>query len=108
MDRIFLIRQGDRIMDKVCLARLLEQVASEANVDIEIVKKVYTVFVRVVIEELRRHKRVGLTGFGVFDAQKHKGHPVQFGATKQTIDDYVVLKFSASDAVKRMLNENIK
>lgn len=34
----------------------------------------------------------------------HKGHPVQFGSDRKLVKDYVVLKFSASDA----LNANLR
>lgn len=50
---------------------------------------------------------LSLTGLGVFYSHKHKGHPVQF-SKKAYIDDYYVLKFSASQAANRRLQKKIK
>ncbi|MGW6600514.1 HU family DNA-binding protein [Streptomyces sp. NPDC055036] len=46
-------------------------------------------------------ERVVLTGFGRFYRQDHKGHKVRFG--RSSVDDYAVLKFSASSIFNRRL-----
>ncbi|MDL5199565.1 hypothetical protein [Streptomyces sp. ALI-76-A] len=45
-----------------------------------------------------------LTSFGRFYRQDHKGHKVRFG--KSDVDNYVVLKFSASSSFNRRLGGN--
>lgn len=61
-----------------------------------------------VIEELsesivERGEMVVLTGFGRFFTRRHKGHRVRFG--KDSVDDYLVVKFAPSRSMKRLVND---
>ena len=91
----------------------LVRVAKRADVDAKTVAAVYDAVIEEIIDIVGRGDRLTLTGFGKFYGQVHKGHPVQrvtqegkLGASDEpgTVDDYAVLKFSATRAVNRRLD----
>jgi len=90
----------------------LVRVAKRANVDARTVGAVYDAVIEEIIDVVGRGDRLTLTGFGKFYRQVHKGHPVQHVTEEgklggsddlRTVDDYAVLKFSATRAVNRRL-----
>lgn len=87
------------------LTELLQIVSNESEIDIDTTRKVYEAFIDALVDKLMDGYRIGLTGFGTFYLQRHKGHPVQFDDKKTAIDDYNVMKFSASGLIKRRLNK---
>lgn len=78
----------------------LAAVARDSNISVENVTKAYDAIVDGIHDQLAAGNRVSLTGFGSFYLQKHKGHPVQFDG-RAVIQDYIVMKFSASDALNK-------
>lgn len=90
--------------NKLCLTDLLKAVSHKSGVSLSVVRSVYDSMVDITVENLIEGRRVGMTGFGSFYIQDHKGHPVQFNNTKKSIDDYKVVKFVASGLVKKGLN----
>lgn len=65
----------------------------------EDVRKIYDVVVDLMKDVVCSGKDLSLTGFGSFTLKNHKGHPVQFEASGESVEDYVVLKFTASDVL---------
>lgn len=116
MDKILIDKEVNYIMsgdnknleNKTCLTQLLQSVSKESNVELSVVKVVYKSMIKNITKELLTGHKVGLTGFGSFYLQKHKGHPVQFDNKKSFIDDYNVVKFTASGPVKKMVNDFAK
>lgn len=94
--------------NKMCLTQLLKETAKESGVKFEVVKAVYSAMIKVLVQNLVKGFRIGLTGFGSFYLQKHKGHPIQFNDTKSSIDDYVVVKFTASGSMKKKIDNLVK
>lgn len=93
--------------NKINFLDLLQDISEDSNIDYDVVRKVYTSMVKILIKKLFDGFCVELRGFGSFCLQKHRGHPVQFAGKKQTIGDYIVLKFSTSGSMKQRLNSNI-
>lgn len=84
---------------KVNKNELLESIAKKNNMPIADVKRHHEAFVEEVKNIVCSGQDLSLTGFGTFSLKKHKGHPVQFEAKSDTVQDYVVLKFAASDVL---------
>lgn len=96
------MRKDARISKKQFLA----DVARKCGIHEQIVLEVYDAIVENIFDELTKGYNVSLAGFGLFYVQKHKGHPVQFnGGNDKNVDDYLVLKFSASKNSNRRLRE---
>jgi len=94
----------------------LVRVAKRANVDARTVGAVYDAVIEEIIDVVGSGDRLTLTGFGKFYRQVHKGHPVQrvteegkLGGSDglRTVDDYAVLKFSATRSVNRRLDVEV-
>lgn len=66
---------------------------------------VYEAMTAELLDLVSKGYRVSLTGFGSFYAPMHKGHPVQFGSKRDTVKDYRVFKFSASNVLNKHLRE---
>jgi nucleoid DNA-binding protein len=91
---------------RVSKRSFLAQVSASSNIPQKVVNRVYDTIVDELLETMRRGDALMLTGFGKFHPQAHKGHRVQFadhGA--KPIDDYFVLKFSATRSVNKSLLE---
>lgn len=96
-----------RIAARVSKKQFLADVARRCGIHEQIVIEVYDAIVDNMFDELMQGHNVSLAGFGLFYVQKHRGHPVQFngGRDNKTVDDYLVLKFSASKNSNRRLRE---
>lgn len=79
----------------------ISRVAARSGYPIRLVAEIYEVLLTELMESANRGETVVLTGFGRFYRQDHKGHKVRFGESQ--IDDYAVLKFSASRGINRRL-----
>lgn len=90
-------RSSARVSKRVFLAR----VADRADAPMKVVRAVYAAIFEEILEAVAADEIVVLTGIGRFYRQDHKGHKVRFG--REYIDDYSVLKFSASRSTKRTL-----
>ena len=86
----------------------LEMVAKKNNMQPSEIRTIYESMIDVAGSILCKHQDLSLTGFGTFSLQTHKGHPVQFRKNeKNTVDDYVVLKFAVSDVlISKIRNSN--
>lgn len=90
----------------------IARVALRAGVDVRVAAELCDALVDEIIAVVSEGNRLTLTGFGKFYPQQHKGHPVQrvdedgkLGGTVDplVVDDYAVLKFSATRAVNRRI-----
>ena len=77
----------------------LERIATRTGRGLADVHAMYDEFVGELQSIVCNGQDLSLTGFGTFSLRKHKGHPVQFEAACNTVEDYVVLKFTASDVL---------
>lgn len=84
---------------KVNKNEFLEEIAAKSNMPLSDVRVIYDAIVDGVKNVVCNGQDLSLTGFGTFSLKKHKGHPVQFEAKSDTVQDYVVLKFAASDVL---------
>lgn len=92
--------------ERISKSDFISEVAKRAGVPVKVVSQVYEAIVSELLENVRRGVSVTLTGFGRFYGQEHKGHRVQFARGGSThIEDYTVLKFSATRAVNKSLAE---
>lgn len=87
----------------------LKNVAAASGLDIDVITRVYTAMINEIQNTVCEGNSLSLTGFGTFYLQKHKGHPVQFEGKSNSVPDYWVFKFSASDVlntrIRRMYAE---
>ena len=74
----------------------LRAVAARADVPLGTTERVYDALLAIIVEAVRDHGKLVLTGFGRFYSQIHKGHRVQFAGSEGRIPDYPILKFSAT------------
>lgn len=83
-------------------------VAERSGLPATMVSQVYEAGIAELLDIVVRGDRVMLTGFGRFYPQAHKGHRVQFADGQDgegmVIDDYSVLKFSATREVNKLLD----
>ncbi|MEU7156119.1 HU family DNA-binding protein [Streptomyces chrestomyceticus] len=82
----------------------ISRVAARSGLPIQTVSKVYESLLGELTGAVSCGETVVLKSFGRFYRQDHKGHKVHFG--KSNIDDYTVLKFSASSSFNRRLGSN--
>lgn len=90
-----------RARPRISKREFISRVASRSDQSIKLVGEVYEALLKELTEAVQRGDVVVLTGFGRFYRQAHKGHKVRFG--KKDVDDYSVLKFSASRSINRRL-----
>lgn len=90
-------------MEKINKRDFIKHVAKKNDIPHARVLEVYDAIVNGIFDMVVMDKRVSLAGFGSFYLQKHKGHPVQFEAKNAGVDDYVVFKFSTSDALNKKM-----
>lgn len=86
---------------RISKREFISRVAMRSGLSIRIVSEVYEALFGELTDAVTRDEIVVLTGFGRFYRQAHKGHKVRFG--KKDVDDYSVLKFSASKGINRRL-----
>lgn len=85
--------------DKMNKNEFLSRIAKRNNLTLNDVKTVYDAIINELKIVVCSGQDLSLTGFGTFSLKKHKGHPVQFEAKSDVVNDYVVLKFTASDVL---------
>ncbi|MEU6263722.1 HU family DNA-binding protein [Saccharopolyspora shandongensis] len=86
---------------RISKREFISRVAVRSDLSIRVVSEVYKALLGELTDSVSGGETVVLTGFGRFYRQAHKGHKVRFG--KQDVDDYSVLKFSASRSINRRL-----
>jgi len=95
--------------ERVSRREFLMQVSKRTGISVKTVTHVYDTMLDELMDTLVRGDQLTLTGFGKFYSQPHKGHRVQFaGGGSEVINDYRVLKFSATRAVNRSLAQEPK
>ncbi|MDE3723951.1 HU family DNA-binding protein [Nocardiopsis sp. N85] len=89
---------------RVTKREYIASVARRAGLPKNVVSQVYDAAMAELLDVVSQGDRLVLTGFGSFERQWHKGHPVRFTKADDTrVDDYSVLKFSAT----RQTNQRI-
>lgn len=88
---------------RVSKREFVQRVARRGNLPLPVAQQVYDALIEELIDLVSKGNNVTLTGFGKFYPQEHKGHRVRFADAdgSSQIDDYTVLKFSATRAVNR-------
>lgn len=86
---------------RISKREFISRVAAGSGWPIKTVASVYEGIFGELMDAVSQGETVVLTGFGRFYHQAHKGHKVRFGQSE--VDDYSVLKFSASRSVNRQL-----
>ncbi len=86
---------------RISKREFLSRVAARSGHPIKTVSSVYEEILSELLEAVVQGETVSLTGFGRFYRQTHRGHKVRFGQSE--VDDYSVLKFSASRILNRQL-----
>ncbi|MFF8914193.1 HU family DNA-binding protein [Streptomyces sp. NPDC015032] len=86
---------------RVSKREFISRIATRSGLPVRTVSKVYESLLGELTGAVSCGKTVVLTSFGRFYRQDHKGHKVRFG--KSDVDDYTVLKFSASSSFNRRL-----
>lgn len=95
----------ERVQGRVSKREYVNRLARRAGVPVRTASAVYEAAVEELLSIVRSGDRLTLTGFGRFYPQEHKGHRVRFADEDGTseIEDYAVLKFSATSSVNKKL-----
>lgn len=92
--------------NRVSKREFLARVSGNSDIPPRTVNRVYDAIIAELMDTMRRGDQLMLTGFGKFYRQEHKGHRVQFADKgSSAIDDYFVLKFSATRNLNKALVE---
>lgn len=93
----------EREQGRVNKREFVKRFARRAGVPVHVASLVYEAMIEELLEIVGNGDRLTLTGFGKFYPQEHKGHRVRFADAdgKTEVDDYNVLKFSATRAVNK-------
>ncbi|MCI4659600.1 HU family DNA-binding protein [Cryobacterium zhongshanensis] len=93
----------ERVQGRVSKREFVSRVARRAGVPVRVASVLYEAIIEELLSIVGNGDRLTLTGFGKFYPQEHKGHRVRFADEngKEEIDDYAVLKFSATRSVNR-------
>lgn len=83
----------------------ISRVAKRSGMSVRAASRLYEALLEELTDAAARGETVVLTGFGRFYRQDHKGHKVRFGEDR--VDDYSVLKFSASRSINRRLDQQV-
>lgn len=89
--------------DRVSKREFISRVAMRSGRTVREVSAVYEAIFDELTTAIIADESVVLTGIGKFYRQDHKGHKVRFG--REDVEDYPVLKFSASPSVNKRLAE---
>ena len=93
--------------NKVNKNEFFERVARKNNMDPGLVRTVFDAMTDEMTNILCDDQNLSLTGFGMFALKPHKGHHVQFEAKTDKVDDYVVLRFTASDVLMSKIRDKL-
>lgn len=85
---------------------LITYIAKSNGVSNEEAMRMYDCVIDAIRDVVTKNVKLSLSGFGVFQAQKHKGQPVQFCESDMTVQDYLVFKFSASKTLNQYLRDH--
>jgi nucleoid DNA-binding protein len=99
------VRPAEPAGGKVKDTAFLDRIAERRDLPYDLVLEVYEALLEGIVESASNDETIVFTGFGRFYRQQHKGHKVRFGASR--VDDYSVLKFSASRPLNKSLDKII-
>ena len=85
---------------------LVAYIAKSNRISNEEAARMYDCVMDAIRDVVTCNVKLSLSGFGVFQAQKHKGQPVQFCESDMTVQDYLVFKFSASKTLNQYLRDH--
>jgi DNA-binding protein HU-beta len=96
-------KSTERVQGRVSKREYVSRVARRAGVPVRVASAVYEAAIEELLSIVGSGDGLTLTGFGKFYPQEHKGHRVRFADNngKSEIENYAVLKFSATRAVNR-------
>ncbi len=91
---------------KVSKREFVQRVSKRAGLSLRTTQLAYDAIFEEILDLVNSGNRVTLTGFGKFYAQPHKGHNVVLNIrddahARGQVDDYAVLKFSATREVNK-------
>ena len=92
---------------KINKNEFFDRISKKHDIDVETIRTVYDAMVNELTDIVCEDRSLSLTGFGTFSLKSHKGHPVQFEAKTNKVEDYKVLKFTASDVLMLHIRANI-
>lgn len=90
---------------KINKSQFLKYVAERGKLPHDDLLIAYNAIVDSIADLTANGYELSLTGFGTFSVKVHKGHPVQFTSKSVNVNDYAVLKFSASDVLNKRLRK---
>ena len=90
---------------RISKREFIARVAARGGWSVTTVSSLYEALFSELTDAVAQGEVVMLTNVGRFYRQDHKGHKVRFG--KQDIDDYPVMKFSASPSLNRQLDSPV-
>lgn len=89
---------------RVSKREFMQRFARRGGIPLATAQKAYQAMIDELLELVGQGNTVTLTNFGKFYPQRHKGHRVQFAkdaGNGAEVEDYHVLKFSATREVNR-------
>lgn len=86
---------------RVYKAGFVRALAARSGLPMSSIERVLDALVEELTQTVLRRQDVVLPGFGRFYLQMHRGHVTRFGGGR--LDDYPVLKFSASKTMNKTL-----
>lgn len=94
--------------NRVSKREFVQRFARRGGISVTAAQTAYTAMIDELVDLVSRGNTVTLTNFGKFYPQTHKGHRVQFSKDEGVgeVDDYTVLKFSATRQVNKRVKVN--
>ncbi|WEK59938.1 MAG: HU family DNA-binding protein [Candidatus Microbacterium colombiense] len=94
--------------NRVSKREFVQRFARRGGISVFAAQTAYNAMIDELLDLVGQGNTVTLTNFGKFYPQTHKGHRVQFGNDEGTgeVNDYTVLKFSATREVNRRVKVN--
>ncbi len=94
--------------NRVSKREFVQRFARRGGISVQAAQTAYTAMIDELLDLVGQGHTVTLTNFGKFYPQAHKGHRVQFAKDDGSaeVNDYTVLKFSATREVNRRVQVN--
>lgn len=99
---------SDRIGKPEFLDICYQRYGKDAGLTKQQLRSSYDIILKSLTDLVMDGKKVVFVGFGTFYLQTHKGQPVQFGHGGACLNDYFVLKFSASTTINKQIRHTQK
>ena len=94
--------------NRVSKREFVQRFARRGGISVQTAQTAYTAMIDELLDLVGKGNTVTLTNVGKFYPQTHKGHRVQFAKddSDAEVNDYTVLKFSATREVNRRVKVN--